>query len=41
MRVLAGQHSGDTGMVVTIDAETQMCYILSDTTREEIKAFTR
>ncbi len=39
MRVLAGQYSGDTGMVVRV--EDALCYLISDTSREEIKVFAR
>ncbi|KAG2495630.1 hypothetical protein HYH03_006230 [Edaphochlamys debaryana] len=39
VRVLAGQYGGDTGMVVRVaDA---LCYLISDTSREEIKVFAR
>ncbi|KAG2448985.1 hypothetical protein HYH02_005739 [Chlamydomonas schloesseri] len=39
VRVLAGQYGGDTGMVVRV--EEALCYLISDTTREEIKVFAR
>ncbi|KXZ44189.1 hypothetical protein GPECTOR_71g550 [Gonium pectorale] len=39
VRVLAGQYGGDTGMVVRVDE--RLCYVISDTTREEIKVFAR
>ncbi|GFR39839.1 hypothetical protein Agub_g334 [Astrephomene gubernaculifera] len=39
VRVLAGQYGGDTGMVVRVDEA--LCFLISDTTREEIKVFAR
>ncbi|GLC43354.1 hypothetical protein PLESTB_001336800 [Pleodorina starrii] len=39
VRVLAGQYAGDTGMVVRV--EEALCYLISDTNREEIKVFAR
>ncbi|GIL82005.1 hypothetical protein Vretimale_1566 [Volvox reticuliferus] len=39
VRVLAGQYAGDTGMVVRV--EEALCYVISDTSREEIKVFAR
>jgi hypothetical protein len=39
VRVLAGPHAGDTGMVVRVDPD--LTYLLSDTSREELRVFPR
>lgn len=39
VKVVNGSHSGETGMVVRV--EGPVCYIFTDATKEEIKAFSR
>ena len=41
MRVLAGAHTGQTGMVLKVDPGTGVCVLHSDTTQEELQVLTR
>ena len=38
VRVVAGMHSGQTGMVLKIDPDTHVAVLLSDATQEELQA---
>ena len=39
VKVLSGQHAGETGMVLQVKDE--LCMIISDTTKQEVKVFSR
>ena len=41
MRVVAGMHSGQTGMVLKIDPDTHVAVLLSDATQEELQVLAR
>ncbi len=39
MKVVHGQHEGETGMVVRV--EGPVCYLFTDATQQEIRVFAR
>ena len=39
VKVIAGQHSGDTGLVMKVDAQKKLCTILSDVSKLDIEVF--
>ena len=41
VRVVAGTHTGQTGMVLTVDSNTGVCVLHSDATRDELQVLTR
>ena len=41
VKAIAGVHSGQTGLVLTMDSDTGICVVLADSTREEIKVLSR
>ena len=40
VKVLAGQHAGETGMLLSV-ATSEACIMLSDNTRQELRVFAR
>lgn len=41
VRVVAGTHTGQTGMVLTVDPGTGVCVLHSDTASEELQVLTK
>ena len=41
VKAIGGMHSGQPGLILTMDSDTGICIVLADSTREEIKVLSR